>query len=144
MSITNSWSLPKLMSIESVMPSNHLILCCPLLLLPSSIVEIYFRRIKLKVGSYRLVLLLHQLIKDQTLSTFHFSLLVISSSWSQKGCRSSKSTLHHRFVRDFFPHGGRKAAVATSSKSSHEHQSKQEIGAFYLVQASLTKEGNLS
>ena len=33
--ITNSWSLPKLMSIESVMPSNHLTLCCPLLLLPS-------------------------------------------------------------------------------------------------------------
>ena len=33
--ITNSWSLPKLMSIESVMPSNHLILCHPLLLLPS-------------------------------------------------------------------------------------------------------------
>ena len=31
----NSWSLPKLMSIESVMPSNHLILCHPLLLLPS-------------------------------------------------------------------------------------------------------------
>ena len=30
-SITNSRSLPKLMSIESVMPSNHLILCCPLL-----------------------------------------------------------------------------------------------------------------
>ena len=30
-----SWSLPKLMSIESVMPSNHLILCHPLLLLPS-------------------------------------------------------------------------------------------------------------
>ena len=28
-------SLPKLMSIESVMPTNHLILCCPLLLLPS-------------------------------------------------------------------------------------------------------------
>ena len=32
---TVSQSLPKLMSIESVMPSNHLILCCPLLLLPS-------------------------------------------------------------------------------------------------------------
>ena len=30
--ITNSWSLPKLMSIKSVMPSNHLILCRPLLL----------------------------------------------------------------------------------------------------------------
>jgi len=35
LSITNSWSPPKLMSIESVMPSSHLILCCPLLLLPS-------------------------------------------------------------------------------------------------------------
>ena len=35
LSITNSWSLPKPMSIESVMPSNHLILCRPLLLLPS-------------------------------------------------------------------------------------------------------------
>ena len=35
MSFTISWSLLKLMSIESVMPSNHLILCCPLLLLPS-------------------------------------------------------------------------------------------------------------
>ena len=35
LSITNSQSLPKPMSIESVMPSNHLILCHPLLLLPS-------------------------------------------------------------------------------------------------------------
>ena len=35
LSITSSQSLPKLMSIESVMPSNHLILCHPLLLLPS-------------------------------------------------------------------------------------------------------------
>ena len=35
LSITNSQSLHKLMSIKSMMPSNHLILCCPLLLLPS-------------------------------------------------------------------------------------------------------------
>ena len=35
LSITNSWSSPKLMSIELVMSSNHLILCRPLLLLPS-------------------------------------------------------------------------------------------------------------
>ena len=35
LSITNSQSLPKFMFIESVMPSNHLILWCPLLLLPS-------------------------------------------------------------------------------------------------------------
>ena len=35
LSITNSWSLLKLLSTELVMPSNHFILCCPLLLLPS-------------------------------------------------------------------------------------------------------------
>ena len=35
LSITNSWSLLKLTSIELMMPSNHLILCCPLFLLPS-------------------------------------------------------------------------------------------------------------
>ena len=35
LSITSSWSSPKPMSIKSVMPSNHLILCRPLLLLPS-------------------------------------------------------------------------------------------------------------
>ena len=35
LSVTNSWSLLKLMSIKLVMPSNHFILCRPLLLLPS-------------------------------------------------------------------------------------------------------------
>ena len=35
LSTTNSWSLFRLMSIESVMPSNHLVLCHPLLLSPS-------------------------------------------------------------------------------------------------------------
>ena len=35
LSITSSWGSPKLMSTELVMPSNHLILCCLLLLLPS-------------------------------------------------------------------------------------------------------------
>ena len=40
LSITNSRSLLKLMSIESVMPSNHLILCRPLLLLPSIFLSI--------------------------------------------------------------------------------------------------------
>ena len=35
LSITNSWSSPKLMSMELVIPSSHLILCHPLLLLPS-------------------------------------------------------------------------------------------------------------
>ena len=40
LSITNSWSFLKLMSIESVMPSNRLILCHPLLLLPSIFLSI--------------------------------------------------------------------------------------------------------
>ena len=40
LSITNSWSLLKLMSIESVMPFNNLILCHPLLLLPSVFLSI--------------------------------------------------------------------------------------------------------
>ena len=35
LSITSSWSLLKLRSIKLVLPSNHLILCCPLLLMPS-------------------------------------------------------------------------------------------------------------
>ena len=39
LSITNSWSLLKLKFIESVMPSSHLILCHPLLLLPQSLPE---------------------------------------------------------------------------------------------------------
>ena len=42
LSITNSWSLLKLMSVESVMPSNHLILCRPLLLLSSIFPSIRF------------------------------------------------------------------------------------------------------
>ena len=40
LSFTNSWSLLKLVSIDLVMPSNHLILCRPLLLLPSIIPSI--------------------------------------------------------------------------------------------------------
>ena len=40
LSFTISQTLLKLMSIESVMPSNHLVLCCPLLLLPSTVPSI--------------------------------------------------------------------------------------------------------
>ena len=43
LSITNSWNPPKPMSIESVMPSNQLILCRPLLLLPSIFPSIIFK-----------------------------------------------------------------------------------------------------
>ena len=40
LSITNTWSLLKLMSVESMMPSNHLIFCCALLLPPSIFLSI--------------------------------------------------------------------------------------------------------
>ena len=64
MSITNSRSLPKLMSIESVMPSNHLIPCRPLLLPPSMFPSI---RVFSNVGS------LHQMAKVKYWS-FSFSI----------------------------------------------------------------------
>ena len=63
LSVTNSWSLLKLMSIESVMPSNHLILCHPLLFLPSIFPSI-------RVSSNELVL--H--IKCQSIGCFSFSI----------------------------------------------------------------------
>ena len=49
LSITNYWSLPKFMSTESVMPSNHLILCHPLLLLPSIFpsIRVFFKELLL-------------------------------------------------------------------------------------------------
>ena len=43
LSVTNSQSLLKLMSIKSVMPSNHLILCHPLLLLPPVYIHIILK-----------------------------------------------------------------------------------------------------
>ena len=47
LSITNSQSLLKLMSIESVIPSNHIILCHPLLLLPSIFpsIRVFFQKV---------------------------------------------------------------------------------------------------
>ena len=51
LSITNFQSLPKLMFIELVMPSNHLILCCPLLLLPSifPIIRVFTNKSALRI-----------------------------------------------------------------------------------------------
>ena len=55
LSITNSWSLPKLMSIESVMPSNHLILCRPLLFLPSFFpsIRVFSNESALRIGCHK-------------------------------------------------------------------------------------------
>ena len=52
LSITNSQNSPKLMSIKSVMPSNYLILCCPLLLLPSIFpnIKVFSNESALRIG----------------------------------------------------------------------------------------------
>ena len=52
LSITNSWSLLKLMSIELVMPSNHLILCHPLLLLSSifPMIRVFYNESAICIG----------------------------------------------------------------------------------------------
>ena len=51
LSVTNSQSLLKLMSVESVMPSTHLVLCCPLLLLPSVFpsIRVFFSELALSI-----------------------------------------------------------------------------------------------
>ena len=49
LSVTNSLSPPKPMSIVSVMPSNHLILCCPLLLLPSICPRVFSNESALRI-----------------------------------------------------------------------------------------------
>ena len=52
LSITNSWGSLKLISVESVMPSNHLILCRPLLLLPPipSSIRVFSNESALRIG----------------------------------------------------------------------------------------------
>ena len=67
LSIINSRSLLKLTSIESVMPSNHLILCCPLLLPPS-----IFPRIRV---FFQWVSSLHQVAKVLELQHQYFQLI---------------------------------------------------------------------
>ena len=76
LSFTISWSLLKLMSIESVMPSNHLILCCSLHLLPSIFPSI-------RVFSNKLVLCIR---------------------WSRIGVSASASVLPMN-IQDWFPLG---------------------------------------
>ena len=71
LSITNSWSLLKLMSIELVMPSNQLILCHPLLLLPS---------IFPRSGSFPMSQFFHQVAKVLELQLQHKSFQWIFST----------------------------------------------------------------
>ena len=114
LSITNSQSLLKLMSIESVMPSNHLILCYPLLLPPSIFPSI-------RVFSNESVL--H--IRWQNYWSFSFS---ISPSNEYSGLIS--------FRMDWFD----LLAVQGTLKSLFQHHSSKasilQLSAFFIVQLS--------
>ena len=112
LSIANSWSLLKLMSIELVMPSNHLILCCPLLV-PLLIFP------SIRVFSNEAVLLIRWL-KDWS---FSFS---INSSNEYSGLLS--------FRMDWLD----LLAVQGTLKSLLQHQSSKasvlQCSAFFMVQ----------
>ena len=112
LSITNSWSLLKLMSIKLVIPSNHLILYCPLFLLPS---------IFLRVFSNESVLL----IRWPKYWSFSFS---ISSSNEYSGLVS--------FRIDWFD----LLAIQETLKSLLQHHSTKasilQCSAFFMVQLS--------
>ena len=113
LSIKNSWSLLKLMTIESVMPSNHLILCRPLLILPSIFPSI-------SVFSNESVLL----IRWPEYCSFSFS---ISSSKEHPGLIS--------FRMDWLD----PLAVQGTLKILQHHSSKASIlwdSAFFIVQLS--------
>ena len=64
LSFSLSQSLFKLMSTESVMPSRHLILCPPLLLLPSVFPSILYALKKIKLGSHFSILLFFFIVKS--------------------------------------------------------------------------------
>ena len=114
LSITMSWSLLRLMSIELVMPSNHLILCHPLLLLPSIFPSI-------KVFSSESILC----IRWPKHWSFSFS---ISPSSEYSGLISFRMDWLYLL------------AVQGTRKSLHQHHSSQasilQRSAFFLVQLS--------
>ena len=113
LSITNSWSLLKLMSLESVMPSNHLIPCHLLLLLPSIFPSIW-------IFSKESVLL----IRWPKYLSFSFS---ISPSNEYSGLIS--------FRIDWFD----LLAVQGTLKSLQHHSSKASVlwhSVFFMVQLS--------
>ena len=79
LSFTVSQSLFKLMSIESMMPSRHLILCCPLLLLSSIFPSILYTLKKIKLGSHFSILLFSLLLNQEPLPPLKRSLSGILS-----------------------------------------------------------------
>ena len=119
LSFTISWSLFKLMCIESVMPSNHLILCCPLLLLPSIFPNI-------RVFSNESVLPIRQ--PTTGASTSATVLPIYIQDWFPLGLISFRINLFHLL-----------AAHGTLKNLLQHHSSKASIlwhSSFFMVQLS--------
>ena len=99
LSITKSRSLPNLMSIELVMPSNHLILCCPLLLplsvFPSIRVFSHESDLHIRLPKYWSFQLQHQSFRWKSLEGLigRFCIPRINSTWSQCICISFSTLL---------------------------------------------------
>ena len=85
LSITNSLSPPKPMSIESVMPSNHLILCHPLLLLPSIFpsIRVFSNESALHIRWHYFTIYenMNQNIKLYTLNIYYTNLSIVLHRW---------------------------------------------------------------
>ena len=113
LSITNSRSLPKLMSIELVMPSNHLIHCCPLLFLPPNPSQ--------HQGLFKSISCLHQVAKE-----LEFQLQHQSFQWTPR------TDLFRMDWLDLL------AVQGTLKSLLQHHSSKASIlcSAFFIVQQS--------
>ena len=113
LSITSSWSLLKLMSVELVMPPNHLILCHPILLPPSTFPSI---RVFSRVSSLHHVAKVLDFRLQQPLST---ALFMVKSLYRPRLCsvRSSVSWSYIHALQAFFP----------NFCSSHQAQRKEKI-----------------
>ena len=95
LSITNSQSLPRLMSIKSVMPSSHLILCHPLLLLPSIFpnIRVFSNKSALHIRWWKQFQLQHQRPSNE-----HPGLISFRMNWLDLAVHGTLKSLlqHHR------------------------------------------------
>ena len=116
LSITNSWNLPKLMSSKLVMPSNHLILCCPLL--PPSIF------LSIRVFSNKSIFL-YQVVKELGVSASASVLTMNIQDWFPLGWTGWVSLQSKGFSRVFSNTTVQKyqffGAQLSSPSNSHIH-----------------------
>ena len=109
LSITNSQSLPKLMSNKSVMPSSHLILCCSLLLLPSIFpsIRVFSNESVLSIRSpkyWSFSFSISPSNEDSGLISFRMDWLISSQSKGLSRVFSNITVQKHQFLTLSFPY----------------------------------------